>query len=349
MKIKKLLIAPLGFILFHSSFCGRAWAVSNAPAITNQPQSQFVEVGKALSLNLVASGSPPMSYQWQQNGANLVDGGNVSGSATSNLVLSTTAPTNGGCYTVIVSNTYGSLTSSVAKVTIVGDLMTFDEWPDTTYGWMITNGYLGLSWSNFFVLDGLEYADGLSGYAAGVVSPDNIAFNGNGLPASISSAVPFDFNSAYVTAAFNDNLQLQAEGFTGGALTCSNVYTLSSTNPTLINFNYHNVDRIYFNPYGGTPNTNYGPYGNSQFALDNVSFSTSTFPPQLQTTNMGPGTVQFNWNAVNSSPAVGYQVQYCTNLTPGGWLNLGGPQTNTSFTYTVGPDPRRFYRLLLVQ
>ena len=44
---------------------------SLAPSITVQPASQTVQVGQAATFTVVAAGSVPLSYQWQENGANI--------------------------------------------------------------------------------------------------------------------------------------------------------------------------------------------------------------------------------------------------------------------------------------
>jgi hypothetical protein len=46
-----------------------------------------------------------------------------------------------------------------------------------------------------------------------------------------------------------------------------------------------------------------------------------------------------------------YQLQYRTNLAQGNWSNLGSAITATnavmSAADSIGPDPQRFYRLLV--
>src|SRR5216684_3803306 len=42
-----------------------------APAITTQPANQTVTAGQAATFTVVASGTAPLSYQWQKNGANI--------------------------------------------------------------------------------------------------------------------------------------------------------------------------------------------------------------------------------------------------------------------------------------
>ena len=74
--------------------------------------------GAALSLTVGAGGTGPFTYQWLANTVHLADGGNVSGSATSNLVITPALAANSGSYSVIVSNSYGSVTSKVSAVTV---------------------------------------------------------------------------------------------------------------------------------------------------------------------------------------------------------------------------------------
>lgn len=89
------------------------------PVITAQPTNQIVLPGQAVSLNVTAVGSHPISYRWAKNRTNLTDGGNISGAGSSTLTLSSVAPTNDGIYSVLVSNAFGFVTSSDAVVTLV--------------------------------------------------------------------------------------------------------------------------------------------------------------------------------------------------------------------------------------
>ena len=59
-----------------------------------------------------------MSYQWQKNGTNLVDGGNISGATTNTLTITGISDSDAASYSVIVSNSYGSVTSSNATLTV---------------------------------------------------------------------------------------------------------------------------------------------------------------------------------------------------------------------------------------
>ena len=59
-----------------------------------------------------------MYYQWQENGTNLTDGGGLAGSASRILNLSNVTTASGGMYSVIVSNSYGSISSSNAVLSL---------------------------------------------------------------------------------------------------------------------------------------------------------------------------------------------------------------------------------------
>jgi len=82
------------------------------PAITLQPQSQAVSPGSNVTFAVAAIGSLPLSWQWFLNGAPMVDATN----ALLNLTNVTAA--NAGDYFAIVSNPFGSATSTVAILNV---------------------------------------------------------------------------------------------------------------------------------------------------------------------------------------------------------------------------------------
>ena len=84
-----------------------------APVITTQPVNQTVITGQAATFSVVASGTAPMSYQWQKNGAN------ISGATSSSYTTpATAAADNGSTFIVVVSNTAGSVASNAATLTV---------------------------------------------------------------------------------------------------------------------------------------------------------------------------------------------------------------------------------------
>jgi uncharacterized repeat protein (TIGR03803 family) len=66
-----------------------------------------------------AIGAGTLSYQWSQNGANLLDSSAVSGSLSNILTLLDISAANAGTYSVLVSDATGSVTSSNALLTVV--------------------------------------------------------------------------------------------------------------------------------------------------------------------------------------------------------------------------------------
>ena len=93
-------------------------AVVLPPVITQQPQSQSVASYNSASFTVAATGSGSLTYQWRKSGTNLVDGGNVSGSATTNLNLASVSLNDAGSYYVVVSNPYATTNSAVAVLTV---------------------------------------------------------------------------------------------------------------------------------------------------------------------------------------------------------------------------------------
>jgi hypothetical protein len=84
-----------------------------APSITTEPASQTVTAGQTATFSVVATGTAPLSYQWEQNGTAVT--GATSASYTT---PATTSSDNGAQFTVVVSNTAGSVTSSPAALTV---------------------------------------------------------------------------------------------------------------------------------------------------------------------------------------------------------------------------------------
>jgi len=127
-------------------------------------------------------------------------------------------------------------------------LLTFDTLAPGNSYIPIPNGYGGLQWSGFGVING-AIQQVTSGYYTGMVSPDNVAFNYDEFDrnASISSSsTPFNFDSAYLTAAFAAGLQVEVQGFIGTNLTYNNTYTMNDSSPSFINFDYMGVDEVKF-------------------------------------------------------------------------------------------------------
>ncbi len=88
-------------------------ATNYPPVIFVQPQGQTVSYGTNVSLSVSASGTLPFSYQWRLNGTN-IPGATGAGYAKSNLTTNDSGP-----YTLVITNSFGSVTSQVATLTVL--------------------------------------------------------------------------------------------------------------------------------------------------------------------------------------------------------------------------------------
>jgi len=89
-----------------------------APLIITQPLSRTNFAGTTATFSATAVGADQLHCQWRMQGSNLVEGGNLSGVTATNLVIGNVQPGDAGDYTVVVTNTYGSVTSQVARLTV---------------------------------------------------------------------------------------------------------------------------------------------------------------------------------------------------------------------------------------
>jgi hypothetical protein len=93
-------------------------AVSAPPVINNPPASKGALVGQNTTFSVTASGAGPLSYQWQKNSVDISNGGVFSGVNNSVLSLQGLSQGEAGSYSVIVTNSSGSATSSAAVLTV---------------------------------------------------------------------------------------------------------------------------------------------------------------------------------------------------------------------------------------
>jgi hypothetical protein len=104
------------------------------PAITTPPQNQAVVRGQTATFTAAASGTMPLTYQWRLNGSS------VAGATNATLALSNVQSNQTGNYIVVVNNSAGSVTSSVAVLTVYvpAAITTQPQSQTTTQGWSRT-------------------------------------------------------------------------------------------------------------------------------------------------------------------------------------------------------------------
>lgn len=162
------------------------------PTIITQPQSLTATLGSSATFTVAAVGGVPLSYHWQFSGTNLVDGGKIAGSQSVSLNISGIQLSNMGNYRVLVTNAYGSVTSSVATLAQIPLPVGWSQFggspgpnnvrhddiyfTDPTNGWASQNGFIyrttngGVTWTTNLNLAGthfrsIGFATPLIGYA----------------------------------------------------------------------------------------------------------------------------------------------------------------------------------------
>src|SRR5207253_8693264 len=126
--------------------CVTVTAVGALPSITVPPVSRTNTVGTTATFSVGAAGALPLNYQWQKNGAILSNGGNVSGATSTNLTVAAVSQSDVANYSVVVSNTAGSVTSPIATLTVIpppsisiarsGNAITL-SWPAASQGFAL--------------------------------------------------------------------------------------------------------------------------------------------------------------------------------------------------------------------
>jgi Pectate lyase superfamily protein/Abnormal spindle-like microcephaly-assoc'd, ASPM-SPD-2-Hydin/Purple acid Phosphatase, N-terminal domain/Immunoglobulin domain len=238
-----------------------------APSITTQPASQTVTAGQPASFSVVATGTAPLTYQWQKNSVAI--GGATSSSYTTPV---TTSSDNGAQFTVVVSNTAGSVTSSAALLTVNAAQISVVP-TSVSFGNVVT----GTANTQTITLTNSGTASLAISQAP--VSGNGFSITGLTLPLTLSPGQSTNFNVAFAPAgvgsvsgtvslvsnAPNSPLAISLSG-TGVAANF-----LLGANPTTLGFGTVNVGSS--SPLGVTLTNN----GNSNVTISSVTVSGAGF------------------------------------------------------------------------
>ena len=101
----------LYYLSIETGVVGRiTWA---APRIRTQPTPQSVQEGDPVTFTVVATGTLPLRFQWRRNGEDI-----TGATAASYTLDPTTAADSGARFSVVVTNSFGSVTSDEAMLTV---------------------------------------------------------------------------------------------------------------------------------------------------------------------------------------------------------------------------------------
>ena len=111
----ELRVEVTGMIMAEASIDNIRLVPQQPPFIVQQPEAYVVvPVGSSTTFTVIAGGDEPLEHQWQFEGVD------ISGETLPELALYDVQPTNAGHYRVVVTNVWGSVTSSVATLIVTG-------------------------------------------------------------------------------------------------------------------------------------------------------------------------------------------------------------------------------------
>ena len=177
----------------------------HAPSITSPPTNQIVTAGQNAAFTVGANGNGTLGYQWQFNATNT-----LARATNASLTITNAQSTNAGNYSVVVTDSIGSVTSAVATLTVnVGTSSTLAR---SNYQSVI----ISQSPSYYFKLDG-NLVDAIGGTAT---------FTANG-GATFGSDYFGNANDAALFPATSDYLSLTTPAVISGEGTSTAVGSLS--------------------------------------------------------------------------------------------------------------------------
>jgi hypothetical protein len=100
--------------------CGIAGVSASPPVFVGQPTSQAVPTGATVCLSAEVAGNLPFTWQWQRNGLNLTAVPGLAGADSSTLWLTNVQPSQAGNYSLVAQNSYGTVASQAALLTVGG-------------------------------------------------------------------------------------------------------------------------------------------------------------------------------------------------------------------------------------
>ena len=342
-------------------------SVSLAPSIGTQPISQTILSGQSATFTATASGTAPLSYQWQKNGS-AISGANFSSYTTP----SETTAASGAKFSLVVSNSMGSVTSSGAVLTVnspavaptivtapanqtvtSGQNATFSVVASgtapLTYQWQINGSNIsGASLASYTTPaettanTGAKFSVVVSN-SAGSITSASAALTVNGVTGALTtSSSSLSFGSVNVGGNGNQSVTLTNSGSTSISIT-----GVSSIGAGI---NPSGVSSGLVIAAGGTARLNvaFDPASTGP-VTGSVTVTSTASNPSLVISTSGTGvqassaSVQLSWTASTSSVS-GYDI-FRSNVSGSSYVQMNTtPVATTQYTdTTVTPGETYYY------
>jgi hypothetical protein len=200
----------------------------SGPVVIAQPMGGLNSVGGSRGFSVIAAGHAPLMYQWQFNS------NNISGATADTLLLTNITLADFGAYRVIVSNAFGSVTSSNALLQLDSDRDGMaDSW-EITYFTSITNRSGFEDFDADGVSDRDEFLEGTNPKLAGVLNPRLTIISDRG-EVFVSPNVPLFTNGQTITLTGVPDPGQQFLAYLGTSSSGGPYYTIR-TNPAPLRF-----------------------------------------------------------------------------------------------------------------
>jgi hypothetical protein len=355
-------------------------AVNNAdPTISTMISLALVE-GQNATFSVAAQGTAPLHYQWTfaDNYGNtniLSDGGRISGATTNTLNISSVIPTDGGTYSVTVTNTKGT-NFAIASLTVVplAQAQTnylinpgFEDWifaNSGNAGWFnfsgcafaSTNDFYYLSANHVTVVDGTNACQIYAGTTWNGMYQDRPASPGQVYTANAWFLTPFDDPITVSNVCY---LEVQFRDAGGNPLVQYSTAMVDTNFPTdtwisMVPTNIHAGDFItplgtstYMVAPSGTATVRYqftyhADGGTGSVYVDGASL---ILRAPVVTASLSGTDIQLSFDTLYGPQ---YQVYYKTDLTETTWHALGTAVVGDGTTKTVNDPAGADYRFYIV-
>jgi len=304
-------------------------AAAVAPSITTQPSNQTVTVGQTAAFTVVATGTAPLSYQWQKSGTA------ISGATSASYTTpATTSADNGAQFVVVVSNPVGSVTSNAGTLTVnasstapsittqpanqtvtVGQTATFKVVAagaaPLSYQWQKNGTAISGATSASYTTPATTSADNGAKFVVAVSNvAGNVTSNAATLTVNAAGTMP-QFGHVFIVIGENSSYSSTYNSSNMPYLTSlANQYGLSTkywadTHPSIGNYEVMTAGQIFTNNDSATPSS-------MPLSGDNIAFEVQkagkTWKDYVET-GMGCGAVHSGNYIVRHDP-----LQYFTNI-----------------------------------